>query len=60
MKNAQIINEIDYLLTTYCEGCFVRKYLRKEKGKNEAHVFCIHTCTVGEELKHVGEKLNPK
>ncbi|KQL35796.1 zinc-finger domain-containing protein [Psychrobacillus sp. FJAT-21963] len=60
MKNSQIINEIDYLLNTYCEGCFVKTLLRKEKGKTVAHDFCIHSCTVGEEIRQVGEKLNSK
>ncbi|MFJ7972532.1 zinc-finger domain-containing protein [Psychrobacillus sp. NPDC096389] len=57
MKNTQIINEIDHILQKYCDGCFVRTQLRKEKGKTVAHQFCIHGCTVGEEIKQKGEKL---
>ncbi|MFJ8064841.1 zinc-finger domain-containing protein [Psychrobacillus sp. NPDC096426] len=57
MKNTQIINEIDHILQTYCDGCFVRTQLRKEKGKAKAHQFCIRGCTVGEEIKQKGEKL---
>lgn len=58
MKNVQVINEIDYLLNTYCEGCFVQTLIRKEKGKTAAHGFCIHKCSVGEEIKLAGKKLN--
>lgn len=57
MKNTEIINAIDHLLQTYCDGCFVRTQLRKEKGKTNAHHFCIHKCTVGEEIKQTGKKL---
>ncbi|TQR20733.1 zinc-finger domain-containing protein [Psychrobacillus vulpis] len=60
MKNVQIINEIDYLINTYCEGCLVLKCLRKEKGRRAAHNFCISACTVGEEIKQAGEKLQSK
>ncbi len=60
MKNSQIINEIDQLLENYCEGCFVKKQLRKEKGKSMAHQFCINECTVGEEIKEAGNKLYGK
>ncbi|MDI2589022.1 MULTISPECIES: zinc-finger domain-containing protein [unclassified Psychrobacillus] len=57
MKNTQIINEIDLIMQKYCDGCFVRTQLRKDKGKTIAHQFCIHSCTVGEEIKQKGEKL---
>lgn len=57
MDNNEIIKNIDYLLNTYCNGCFVRTHLRKEKGKTSAHDFCIHFCTVGEEIKRFGDKL---
>lgn len=60
MKNTQVINEIDHLLQRYCDGCFVRAHLRKEKGKTVAHHFCIYHCTVGEEIKQVGKKLRSK
>lgn len=57
MKNIQIISEIDQIIQTYCDGCFVRTQLRKEKGKTGAHHFCISDCTVGEEIKRKGQKL---
>ena len=55
MKNMEVINEIDILLNKYCEDCFVRSHLRKEKGKTVAHDFCIHVCTVGEQIKETGK-----
>ncbi|WP_391121999.1 zinc-finger domain-containing protein [Psychrobacillus sp. L3] len=60
MKNNQIIGEIDYLLTTYCESCYLKDLFRKEKGKIAAHNFCIHSCTVGEEIREIGENLCSK
>ncbi|PZX07605.1 uncharacterized protein DUF2602 [Psychrobacillus insolitus] len=60
MKNMEVINEIDILLNKYCEDCFVRSHLRKEKGKTVAHDFCIHVCTVGEQIKETGKKLITK
>jgi len=57
MKNTQLINEIDSLSDTYCNGCFVRKHLRKESGKTIAYKFCIDQCTVGESIKQIGDKL---
>ncbi|MEK3977610.1 zinc-finger domain-containing protein [Psychrobacillus sp. FSL K6-2836] len=57
LKNTQLINEIDYLSDTYCDGCFVRKQLRKESGKSIAYRFCIEQCTVGESIKRIGSNL---
>lgn len=58
MKKVSIINEIDEMLTTYCEGCFVRAQLRKDEGKTAAHRFCISSCTVGTQLQFLGNELN--
>ena len=57
LKNTQLINEIDYLSDTYCDGCFVRKQLRKESGKSIAYRFCIEFRTVGEGIKRIGSNL---
>ncbi|WP_277584317.1 zinc-finger domain-containing protein [Psychrobacillus antarcticus] len=57
MKNTQLINKIDELLDTYCDGCFVRKQLRKESGKTIAYRFCLEQCTVGENIKQIGSQL---
>ena len=58
VKKVSIINEIDEMLTTYCEGCFVKTQLRKDEGKTAAHRFCISNCTVGSQLQFLGNELN--
>ncbi|MBU9674786.1 zinc-finger domain-containing protein [Planococcus sp. CP5-4] len=58
MKKVSIINEIDEILNTYCEGCFVKAQLRKDEGKTAAHRFCISECTVGTQLQFLGQELN--
>ncbi|MGE6260293.1 zinc-finger domain-containing protein [Heyndrickxia sporothermodurans] len=57
MEREKIIEEMNELLTTYCESCLVKSTLRKDYNKAYAHQFCIQTCTVGEKLKLVGKKL---
>jgi len=59
MNNRKVFYQsIDYLLTNYCQGCFLYQYHKKEHGKSYAHQFCIKKCTVGEELKNIGKKLS--
>lgn len=58
MNKLSIINEIDEMLNTYCEGCFVRTQIRKEQGKTAAHRFCISNCTIGTQLQFLGNELN--
>ncbi|MCM3610997.1 zinc-finger domain-containing protein [Planomicrobium okeanokoites] len=58
MNKLSIINEIDEMLNTYCEGCFVRAQIRKDEGKTAAHRFCISNCTIGTQLQFLGNELN--
>ncbi|QHJ71188.1 MULTISPECIES: zinc-finger domain-containing protein [Planococcaceae] len=58
MNKLTIINEIDEMLNTYCEGCFVRTQIRKDEGKTAAHRFCISNCTIGTQLQFLGNELN--
>lgn len=58
MNKLTIINEIDEMLNTYCEGCFVRAQIRKDEGKTAAHRFCISNCTIGTQLQFLGNELN--
>ncbi|TWT28371.1 zinc-finger domain-containing protein [Planomicrobium sp. CPCC 101110] len=58
MNKLSIMNEIDEMLDTYCEGCFVKRQVRKDHGKTAAHRFCISKCTVGSQLQFLGEELN--
>ena len=56
MDKKQLITEVNDLLETYCEGCFLREHNRKTNSKYYAHSFCIRQCTVGETLKKYGEQ----
>jgi len=58
LDRKQLFEEVDSLLETYCNGCFLKAAFRKEKGKTYAHQFCISACTVGEKLKSYGKKLS--
>ncbi|WP_033542449.1 zinc-finger domain-containing protein [Planococcus sp. CAU13] len=58
MNKLSIMNEIDEMLDTYCDGCFVRSQIRKDDGKTAAHRFCISNCTIGTQLQFLGNELN--
>lgn len=58
MKKTTVISEIDELLDTYCESCLVKKHLTDERGKAEAHKFCIRECTIGDQLRFLGSEMN--
>ena len=53
----EILSEVEALLSTYCNGCFLKSHHKNEKGKRFAHKFCITECTVGEQIKKCGTKL---
>lgn len=53
----EIIFEAEKLMADYCDGCFLYKYHKKEKGRRYAHRFCISKCTIGEKIKLIGKKL---
>ncbi|CAH0347401.1 zinc-finger domain-containing protein [Bacillus sp. CECT 9360] len=57
MNRKVIYSEVEAVLEDYCKDCFLYSTLRKEKGRNHAHKFCISQCTVGEKLKDIGHKL---
>lgn len=58
MDRSIIFNEIDAVIDTYCEGCLLKKHLTKDKGKTAAHKFCITDCTIGDQLRFIGNELN--
>ncbi|ENQ3108248.1 Protein of unknown function [Bacillus sp. 491mf] len=58
MNRKQLINEVNDLLETYCDGCFLQKHFRKEQSKYYAHSFCIRQCTIGEKLQEYGKHLS--
>ncbi|MCR2820179.1 zinc-finger domain-containing protein [Lederbergia panacisoli] len=57
MKRSKVFNEIDELITSYCEGCFLHLHFKKEFSKTYAHKFCINQCTVGQKLQEKGNIL---
>ena len=57
MSRKEILAEVENLLSTYCNGCFLKKHHKHEKGKRFAHKFCITECTVGNQIKTCGNKL---
>ncbi|MCQ6273958.1 zinc-finger domain-containing protein [Bacillus sp. V3B] len=57
MKRKEIYHKVEAIMNNYCNGCFLYKQNRKDKGRSSAHRFCISSCTVGEKLRQYGEKL---
>ncbi len=57
LNQQNIISEIDETMEKYCDDCFVKQQLRKDRGKPGAHQFCIESCTVGEQLQFLGQEL---
>ncbi|MBS4217366.1 zinc-finger domain-containing protein [Bacillus sp. FJAT-49711] len=57
MKRTKIFKEIDELISSSCEGCFLHLYFKKEFSKTYAHSFCINQCTVGQKLQEKGKSL---
>ncbi|MCY6990464.1 zinc-finger domain-containing protein [Staphylococcus argensis] len=51
------LNEIDQLMNDYCKDCILKTHLRKTQGKNQAHYFCINECSIGKEIKQLGNEL---
>lgn len=58
MDKLTVMQEIDDVLDTYCEGCFIKRQQSKEFGKTGAHQFCISICTIGDQLKFLGNEMN--
>ncbi|MCP1123247.1 zinc-finger domain-containing protein [Bacillus sp. AFS018417] len=58
MDRKQLITEVNDLLETYCDGCFLQQHFRKEHSKYYAHSFCIRQCTIGAKLKEYGNRLS--
>lgn len=58
MDKTIVMDEIDYVIDMYCDGCILKKQLAKDNGKTAAHRFCIKGCTVGEQLQFLGREMN--
>lgn len=57
VNKLDVMKDIDELTDTYCVDCLVIRDLRKKRGKQGAHRFCIESCTVGEQLQFLGEEM---
>lgn len=57
MNKIDVMKDIDELTDTYCVDCLVIRNLRKQRGKQGAHRFCIESCTVGEQLQFLGQEM---
>ena len=53
----QAIQHIDQLMNTYCHQCPLKSTIEKTHGKTQAHHFCINECTVGKQIKQIGNEL---
>ncbi|TMU86824.1 zinc-finger domain-containing protein [Bacillus sp. BHET2] len=58
MNRKEVVDKVDELIDTYCNDCLLKAHFRKEHGKTYAHRFCIEKCTIGEQIRNHGEKLN--
>jgi len=57
VNKVSVMQDIDELMDMYCADCLVIQQLRKTRGKQGAHKFCIKNCTVGEQLQFLGQEL---
>ena len=57
MNKIDVMKDIDELTDMYCVDCLVIRDLRKTRGKQGAHRFCIEQCTVGEQLQFLGQEM---
>ena len=53
----EAIVAIDNLMNTYCHQCMLKAHNRKEHGKTYAHHFCINECSIGKQIKQIGNNL---
>ncbi|AVQ36197.1 zinc-finger domain-containing protein [Staphylococcus kloosii] len=44
-------------MNTYCHQCMLKAHNRKEHGKTYAHHFCINECSIGIQIKQIGNNL---
>lgn len=51
------IKQIDKLMENYCKGCLLKTHYRETKGKQQAHQYCISECSIGIQIKQIGNKL---
>ncbi|HWL23996.1 MAG TPA: zinc-finger domain-containing protein [Ureibacillus sp.] len=57
MNKNTVIKDIDEITDTYCNDCPIKRELRGSRGKSGAHRFCIEQCSVGAQLRFLGNEL---
>ncbi|TGZ36972.1 zinc-finger domain-containing protein, partial [bacterium M00.F.Ca.ET.162.01.1.1] len=45
------------LMNTYCKACLSKRHVKNTNGKTQAHHFCINECSVGKQIKQIGNEL---
>ncbi len=58
INRVEIMGEIDEIMDKYCNDCLLKKALNQERGKTAAHRFCISECTIGDQLRFLGNEMN--
>ena len=53
----EAIAAIDKLMNTYCHQCLLKSHIKHTQGKTQAHHFCINECSIGKEIKQLGNEL---
>lgn len=53
----RVLEYIDSIQETYCNGCILFKHHKEEFGRRYAHSFCIKKCTVGNSIQEIGKQL---
>lgn len=57
LERKLLLQQVEQTLDTYCSGCFLYHTHKKEFSRAYAHQFCLSSCTIGEQLRVIGEKL---
>ncbi|WP_253701524.1 zinc-finger domain-containing protein [Bacillus sp. FJAT-27445] len=57
IERKQLLEELNFLIQHYCDGCFLYRQNVLDSGKRKSHKFCISNCTVGGEIKELGGRL---
>ena len=51
----EAIDKIDELMNTYCDKCLLKHI--SERPKVRPHHFCISECSIGKQIKQLGNEL---
>ena len=57
LERKLLLQQVEQTLNT-CSGCFLYVHHKREWGRTNAHSYCLSSCTVGQQLKILGDRLN--